>query len=984
MSTDKEYKNFITKQSTFIEEIQVRIVLLEHRASGAEIVHVETDDDENLFGLCFKTYRNDSTGIAHILEHTVLCGSEKFPVKDPFFSMTRRSLHTFMNAFTAKLWTCYPASSRIEKDFYNLLDVYMDAVFYPKLNKESFLQEGIRFAFQNSKDINSKLLAHGIVYNEMKGAYSNPHALFWKHLIHAVCSDSIYGYDSGGDPEQILTMTHENLLAFHKRYYDPSNCTFFFYGNIPLEKHLDFIEKRVLSKAHKSAKIQPIASATRYKEPKRVFVQYPVQKEESENTTFLGLGWLTISGLSEQERLTLSLLDSLLMDTDASLLRKKILDSNLCRSAYSSYDPDTTDVPYMICLTGTDKKHMDALENLILATLKEISQSHISEEKIQGVLHQLAFSRLEISSTTEPYALQLFDRTLLPFLQGGSLTDGLRVHSLLEECEKNLKDPTYLQNFIEKMFLNNQHRVLLCMEGDPDYSEKIHKKEEDFLAKKKESLSLKDKETLVEQAACLEEYQNEEEVSLGCLPMLQIQDIPKKVPYFPLEKKNYKGLSIYHHGSFTNKIIYADLVFDLPQISEQELPYLHLFASLLTEIGSGKRNYTEQLDYLHRYVGGISTSLSLNVQKDNPEICHPTFSLSAKSLDKNHSYLFSIMKDCLLTPNFLDKDRLRQLIEKKSIYLQNALSSHAVRYALLESSSGFSSWNYVNHLLYGLPYYKFIQDLAKNLDARMDLLVDICEGFVKKIFHLNNPHLVLSCSQKAFDKLPENNFGDLTEIADSGAAFHPWVETPKAASIEDNAKEIETRVAHNTLALSTVSMNSHLAAPLKLANYLFENLHIHPEIREKGGAYTTGAKYNILTGDMHFYSSKDPHIYKSYKAFEEAICKIAEGKFSDQDLLEAKLCYIQDVDNVVAPEVKASLTYFQHKVGLTKDVRQEFRDQILHVNKQDVIEAVKMGILPKLEPAKRISYAHKALIIQENKSFEKNQKKTLKPMVIHN
>lgn len=972
MDADTHYRGFFVKKVTHVEEIQVTVYEIVHEKSNAEIIHIAAEDEENVFALCFKTYPKDNSGVAHILEHTVLCGSHHFPVHDPFFSMLRRSLNTFMNAFTAKLWTCYPAASKNKKDFYNLFEVYLDAVFHPLLKKESFHQEGHRLEFVTPDDPSSDLVRKGIVFNEMKGVFANPGSLFWRKLMQGLCPDHTYGFDSGGDPKEIPNLTYEDLLSFHKKYYHPSRCSYFFYGDIDVKEHLDFLENHILNHIEKEPPIAPVAKQKRFDQPQRGLDYYPLQDEDTKQKTFIGFSWLTADIQDQDDLLALALIDSILMDTDASLLKYKLTESGLCIDANAHLDTDARDIPYAIICQGCEEENADALEKLLLNSLQEIAEEKIKHDLIEASLHQLEFSRSEISSDYQPYGLELFGRTILSHLQGGSLIDGLKIHSLFERFSKLLEDADYLPGIIRKYLIDNPHRYRLVMAPKQGLQEKSQKEEEDLLKKEKEQLSEEEIKTILKETKELEEDQKAKQSEVAsCLPMLTEEDIPQSVSYFALEKDTIDRLAIYHHSCFTNKIVYTDIVYDLPQIDESDLLYLRLFAVVLTELGAGGRNYIKTLHEIQRYVGDISTSLSLNVQRGQITSCYPTISVSGKALERNSHHLFRLIKDFILSPDFHDKERVKELVLQAHTNMQHRLQSSAMQYALRESASGFTSWNYVSHIWHGLPYYKFIESLSQNIDEAMDTLIEQFESLKNRIFHLNNPHLVVSSDQTDFDHLKKEKFYGFSKFSDASTSFIPWVEIPNPKGLTHKGKILSSPIAHNALSIQTVTITANEAAPLKVSSYLFENLILHKKIREEGGAYITGVKYNILTGLFQFYSSRDPNIFSSYKAFIEAVETIALGKFQDQHLLEAKLSYFQDVDSVVSPGSRASVTYFQHKVGLTKEVRQQFRNQILSVTKQDVIHAVIECLVPKIKDESiRVTYANKALLEKNNALFE--------------
>ncbi len=973
MKIGTTYRGFIVKHLYHVDEIGVKVIDLIHEKSGAHIVHIVSDDDENMFAIACKTYPNNDSGTPHILEHVVLCGSKKYPVQDPFLAVTKRSLNTFMNAFTAKLWTAYPAASKIEKDFTNLLEVYLDAVFHPRIDKMSFLQEGHRLEFAEPDNPSSELTIKGIVYNEMKGAYANPSSTFWRRMMQGLCKDHPYGFDSGGDPQDIPLLTYEELKHFHHEFYHPSRVIFCFYGNIPTEKHLDFLGEKLLDHAEKKSPIPPAPLIKRFTAPVREEIAYPISEEDTQKKTFIGFSYLTTLIKDSDETLALTLLDSILMDTDASLLKHKLISSGLCVNADSLLDTDAREIPYSITLRGCEKENRQAIEELLNKSLREIVHNKIPHELIESSLHQLEFSRSEISGDYGPYGLELFGRTVLPFLQGGSLTEGLHIHTIFDRLRNLLKDKNYLPSLIEKHLLNNPHMYSLVMAPDPTLGSKLHQEEKDMLEKKKKSLTSAQVKAILDETKEMEEYREEkEDEDLSCLPLLELKDIPKEVSYFPLLKASHENLVVYHHETFTNKITYATLVFDLPQIDEIDLPYLRLFASLLTELGAGGRNYLSNLQTIHENLGGVWTSLSLNVQRENIQTCYPTISISAKALSRKNEEMFQILRDFILSPDLKDRERVKELISQSYTNLQNRLNSSAVHYALKESAASVSPWSHINNIWHGFPNYKFIEQLHQNIDSQIDTVMEKFATLSKAIFHLNNPHLVLCCDGQDWKELERHKFYGIAHLADASTSYQPWIDLAKPAAAHHSARTIATPIAHNAQSISTVTMQSPQAPALKIASYLLDNIFVHRDVREKGGAYTSGVKYNILTGIYQFFSSRDPNIATTYKAFIDAAESVIKGDFSDLDLHEAKLSYIQDVDGIVVPGSRATVTYFQLKVGLTKEIRQEFRKKLLAVTKEDLIAAMRERLKPSMkEKSIRVTYSSKELLEKQDPFFVK-------------
>ena len=414
--------NYTLIKKENIEELNIQLLEFKHNKSNASIMHIANNDDEKLFCLGFQTLPTSSNGAAHILEHLVLCGSKKYPIKDPFFSMTRRSLNTFMNAMTGQDFTCYPASSLVDKDFDNLFSVYLDAVFHPNLKYFSFLQEGHRLEFSKPNDPSSDLVFKGVVFNEMKGSLSSIENRLYHEMMKYLVSDLPYSYNSGGDPKNIPELSYEELVEFHKYFYHPSHCLFFFYGNLDLEKKLKYLDKEILSHTTAKPPIPLIAKQPRLKNPLDITKAYPISENESlDNKTILAFGYLLCSIENQEDILALGLLDSMLFETDASFIKDALLKTNLCTSISTYLDTEMSEIPFIIILKGCQKENKEKLFQIFIDSLKKVE---ISNDLIEAAMQKMEFHRSEIASHGYPYGLNLFFRAALLKQKGCDPTNG--------------------------------------------------------------------------------------------------------------------------------------------------------------------------------------------------------------------------------------------------------------------------------------------------------------------------------------------------------------------------------------------------------------------------------------------------------------------------------------------------------------------------------------------------------------------------------
>lgn len=962
------YNDFKVINVKEIPELQCTLIELIHEPSGAMVMNISNDDPENLFNLAFRTIPSNSNGVAHILEHTVLCGSENFPVKDPFFAMSRRSLNTFMNALTGSDFTCYPAASQVKKDFYNLLEVYLDAVFKPKIDEFSFLQEGHRLEFSQSDNPDSPLEFKGIVFNEMKGALSSPSERLLESLNEALFPNITYGFNSGGDPKVIPQLTYEQLKAFYQTHYHPSRCLFFFYGNLPLEGHLDFIKHKTLQYAEKLPPLPRIPKQLRYTKPVTKHLSYPIAPEEDiKDQTLIAFGWLTCDILNQQEILALNVIDIFLMDTDASPLKMALLKSGYCKQASSFLDEDISEVPFIISLKGCNPGYLEKIEETIKTTLKEVVKNKIPLEAVETAMHQLELDRSEITGNHTPFGLALFMRSALLKQHGGDPVDGLRIHSLFDQLRKKLlENPSYLEDLIQHYLLDNTHFVKIEMVPDKELGPKEAAEEKALLAEIKSKLKPEEVKHLIDRSQELlrfQERQSEEDQNI--LPTVTIDDIPAIGRDFPLIREKMGNIELFHHDCFTNQIMYADLVCPIPNLSEEELPIARLFTILLPQLGCGGRDYKDTLDFIQSNTGGIGASMALNLQIDNPNQFVPTFHLKGKALHRKVSKLFPLMSEFAVSLDLTDRDRIKEVILKHYTGLQSTLNQSSIRYALGLSASQLSISGKISQYWTGLDYYWKIKEIAQQYDKHETWLLEKLNELKQKLLCNEGMHLVLSADKAMVDECKRHQFFGLTHLQTK--PFQKWIPRYDLESIESQGRITSSPIAFTGKVFPTIPYVHPDSPALSIAAFLFENLVLHPQIREKGGAYGGGATSNALSANFYFFAHRDPHIASTLNAFQMAVDEIARGEFDLSDIEEAKLEMIQGLDSPVAPGSRAELAYVWYLTGRTKEVRLNYRQRLLKLSKRDIIEAIKYHIIPNIAKGATVTFANKDLLERENK-----------------
>jgi presequence protease len=912
---------FEIKKQVTIGELDCVLTQLRHVGSGARVLHIGNDDPENLFCLAFQTVPSSSDGAPHILEHTVLCGSEKYPVKDPFFGMIRRSLNTFMNAMTGDDMTFYPAASQVEKDFYNLLDVYVDAVFFPFLKEESFKQE------------------RKIVFNEMKGALASAEARGWHKLAETLYPNTPYRFNSGGDPKEIPGLTWEGLKAFHREHYAPSRCLFYFYGNLPLEKHLEYLEERLLGAAPKLEPLPSIPHQKRWTAPVRVADTYPVEKEEpTEERTNVLMAWLCTTPIEQLEVLELAVLDLVLTGSDASPLKLTLLKSGLCKEAYAFVDPESTDVPFIMMMRGCPEKAVDGLEKLVLQTLKTIATGGLPPSQLEAAIHQLEFSRTEILGDSGPFGLTLFRRTAPLLFHGGDAEEGLHIHQLFDELQRRFSDPNYLGSCIRKFLLDNTHWCRLAMSPDP---ERAARDEAEWIAPEGA------------------EGGEGEEDDPNVLPKVTLDDVSSEAREFPLEIDKRSGLTVYSHPCFTNQVVDASLVFDLSAVAPDDLPYVRLLTSVLPEVGCGGRSYAETLDRMQLYTADVGAGLGLHPQADNPDLLRPVMAIDGKALRRNMDHLFPLLADIATSPDLQDRARMEELLMQHLSSLENGLIHNAMRYAVNQAGRGLSPLGHIYSQWYGLDYLQTIRAAAKDLDGTIERLVSLAD----QLLGIENAELVLGCDGEMKGEI----LNMLPNLPDKP---HRPFEVPMVIPAHSEGRIIASPVAFTARVLRTVPYTHPDSPALDIAARLFEHRTLHKAIREEGGAYGANARFNPATGSFTFTCYRDPHLASSLEAMDRAVAGIVAGDFDAANLEEAKLTVLQKLDTPISPGSRASVAWARQREGRTPEVRQAYRDRLLTLDGAAISAAVEKHILPKMKEATVVAFAGRELFEREKSSLE--------------
>ncbi|HKL26705.1 MAG TPA: insulinase family protein [Desulfuromonadales bacterium] len=937
--------NYCIQLAQPLPELNLTLIQLRHEPTGARHVHLACDDPNNVFAVGFRTPPPDSTGVAHILEHTVLCGSQRYPVRDPFFTMLKRSLNTFMNAMTAADWTFYPIASMNRKDFDNLMSIYLDAAFFPLLRENDFRQEGHRLEFHEPQDANSPLTIRGVVFNEMKGAMADPSSLLSRRLTSALFPTTCYGHNSGGEPQVIPELTWGQLRDFHHTFYHPSNSWFFTYGNLPLEEHLAHIEERALSRFDSLGVDSTIPREIRFDAPRQWEETFPVASaEDLAGRSLFQVGWLTSPIEDSFACSAMGILTSLLIGNPAAPLYQALLDSklgqNLCPGV--GYHGDYRDTFFAAGLQGTDPDKTGAIEELILETLQKVADQGFPAERVAAALHQYEFSHREVSGDQYPYGLHLLMRMLGPWLHADDPLSPLQIEENLKRLRQAAADPGFFPDLIHSQLLDNPHRVKVLLRPDPDHARREEESFNQRLQKIENFLSEADRRSLVAKAEELKAGQETPE-DLDCLPNLDITDIDVTEESVAFTKSNAPGPQVYRFDQPTNGITYLTLQFDIDGLPDDLQPYLPLFCALLPQIGAAGQDYLTMARRISAVTGGIRLTTNLLTDPADIDKVRAVIDLKGKALTGNLEDFGSILTDLLCAPDFSDLGRLKTVIGQVKTSMENSIAGSGHSYAARSAASSLTpaarrreEWSGISQLL-------MIREAAGLDDEDLGRLAETFQRIARHLIHKQNlaaavtaqsaDHSAMQAPLLAlFDALPAGSPGSLP---DSGN----FSSSPRKIGWSYNLPVAYVAKVFRTLPYV------HPDAPLLmvLAKLLRAN-YLHREIREKGGAYGGLAGNDSEGGLFSLLSYRDPHLVRTLQVYRQAVDWAASAAFSDEMVQEAILAVFGELDRPLSPGGRGYREFLHQRQGLTLDMRQALRNAVLQATRQDIARVARLHL----------------------------------------
>lgn len=915
---------FTLKETRHLTDIDSIGYVYEHNKTKATVMYIENNDDNKVFSISFATPPADNNGIAHILEHSVLCGSKKYPTKEPFVELAKGSLNTFLNAFTSLDRTTYPVASKNQKDFNHLMDVYLDAVFYPNLIDNPFIlaQEGWHYHLENIED---DLIYKGVVYNEMKGAYSDPNTVMYHSAKKALFPDTIYANESGGHPLDIPTLTQDKFIAFHQKYYHPSNSFTFFYGDLNISEQLErldiYFEQFDYSQIDKGITLQqPFAQR------KDVIVPYSISKDETTDyKTFLSLEFVIGQATNIRDYVHYSVLNDVLLGSNAAPLWKALIEANIASDVDGGYNNSTIQATFDITLSNSELEHKDTFIQIVYDTLGALIANGIDGTLIQAAINKNKFALKEAAMQSSfPKGVTFAMSASSQWLFQSDLFDCFFVEEILEDLEKH---PEYLIDCIQKGFLNNNHAIFLAGVPETGLNDKLFQNVHDKLQQYKSSLSNEALQQMVNITHHLIKQQNEPDSpeSLATIPMLTLDDLNADVSIQTATVSTENTVSYLHYDVFTSGINYVSFYFDMRVLNHTLIPYASLMTKLIGAFPTKKYSVDELATLEDLHTGGINLSTTVFTKSSKDKLFYPKFIVKAKAFDNQLNWVNNLVYELLINSQFNDKQKMKeQLLKIKSRYeAKISYDSHIV--ATHRVRSYYSIASKYEELLSGLDFYYFVRDLLEDFDNNFDEIVNQLNNVQSILF--NQHQLTVGLIGKL-----NTEQSQWLSIKDLVNQFDNCIQPQQVFEYSVTPLNEGLIIAHDVQYVAQgynyTFDGLHFNGRLKVLKNILSYTYLWQNIRVQGGAY--GA-FNVQTrdGDFIFCSYRDPNIKETLNTYNNSGAFVQTLDLDNRELTKAIIGTFSELDRPLSPKDSGEVAFTRYFIDINiEDIIKERRDII--------------------------------------------------------
>ncbi len=917
-----------------LQDIHSKGWLLKHKKTGARVMLIENSDENKVFNIAFRTPPKNSTGVAHILEHSVLCGSREFPLKDPFVELVKGSLNTFLNAMTYPDKTCYPVASCNDRDFQNLMHVYLDAVFYPNIYKkeEIFRQEGWNYHLEQKE---GPLKYNGVVYNEMKGAFSSPDDVLEREIMNSLFPDTTYGCESGGDPVNIPDLSYEEFLDFHRQYYHPSNSFIYLYGNMDMEEKLEFIDSHYLSAFDSLAIDSQIRDQEAFAQVKDIQKNYPVSEDEGEeDNTYLSYNMVVGEAADINLSLAFEVLDYALLSAPGAPLKQALLDAKIGKDIYGSFEDGIKQTYFSIVAKGANLRQKEEFVKVIRDTLTKIAEEGIDKKAVTAGINYYEFRFREADFSSYPKGLMYGLDILSSWLYDD--TKPFCEVQLLEGFEflKKALEEGYFEELIRKYLLGNTHGAILSLVPEKGLAAKRDKELEEKLENYRKSLSDEELTRMVENTKALEAYQEAEEApeALTCIPMLSREDIKKEITGLTNEEHYVDDSLFLYHDVCTNGIGYADLLFDIHDFDVNTVHYLGLLKSVLGAVDTENYSYGELFNEVNARTGGISYGIEVFDDAQDTDAFRAMFAVRGKALYPEMDFMFSMIREVLTTSKLTDTKRLYEIIARVKSRAQASLASAGHSTAVLRGASYASPMAAFQDEMAGIGYYQFIEKLEKDFDSCKDEIVKNLRKVMEEVLRPENFCVSYTGERESLDVVKAQAAG-IKKVLFNGQKPESVKQAPCIKKNE--AFKTSGQVQYVAQNGNFRKKGLEYTGALEILKVILSYDYLWINLRVKGGAYgcMSGFKRN---GESFLVSYRDPHLKRTLEVYQGVPDYIRAFEADEREMTKYIIGTISNKDVPRTPQMQGSISKTAYFSNVTEDMLQKERNQILGAQKEDI------------------------------------------------
>lgn len=924
---------FRVNAMSHIEEVNSDAYVMEHVKSGARLMYLDNDDDNKVFYIAFRTTPDNSKGVPHIMEHSTLCGSRKYPLKEPFVELAKGSLNTFLNAITWPDKTMYPIASRNDVDFHNLMDVYLDAVFYPNClkNPQILMQEGWHYELENKE---APLTYNGVVYNEMKGALSSPEAIMEDRAMDKLFPDTTYGVESGGDPEVIPTLSFREFTEFHRRFYHPSNSYIYLYGDMDIDKTLEYLDGEYLSALDR----RNVDSMVKTQAPfgKRISVTAPygiAENEDTEGKAIHALYNAFNDHMSTMDSLAFRILNYVLIDMDGAPLKQAVLDAGLGSDLSGSYGDSYKQPVWIVEVTGAEVDKQQAFADVVDSTLRSIALKGLDKDMLEAALNRTEFTARENDYQGRPKGLFYGVRAMDLWLYDRDPMEALRYIDDINTLRDNLKT-NYFENLLLRYVIKNPHQVLITMKPEKGLTEKMNRETSEKLAAFKSSLSDEQLDEIMASTKALKERQasGETEEALETIPLLSRKDLKRTVEEEVLEKENVSGMDHFHFDVHTNGITYLNLYFPLSGLTEEDIPYAILLSTLLRSLSTTKHSYGELARLSNAYTGGMSFAVNGYGKVEDTNAYLPALTVRAKALTAKADKLLDLLGEVINHTLFTDTKRLKELIlQEKSEWDMTAFSrGHSL--VMTRLTSYFSRGGEFAEQS-GLSYYYFLADLARKFDGEKEKLVAKLEEVSRKIFTRSGLFFE-TIGEEEEKKAVLSNLSLLVDDMEEGEKKEPRPFSFPPAE-KNEAFRTSGKVQYVAKGGNFKSHGFAYTGALKVMETILRYEYLWKKVRVLGGAYGAFTQF-LRDGTAILCSYRDPNLAETLKAYEDLPAYLENLTLSDREMTKYVIGTMAAAETQLTPSMKGERAMVHYLSGNTRESRMKIRDEVINCQVEDI------------------------------------------------